>query len=84
MLAAMLALFVARSGGGTLELADQAGDIRVTFKHYNLPSRRYAVGDDDHADVLHLYAINLPLLAGTNLALLTVPFVLYAMFRYLY
>jgi 4-hydroxybenzoate polyprenyltransferase len=33
-----------------------------------------------------LYTIEAPsvLLAGTNLALLTVPFVLYGMFRYLY
>lgn len=88
--AGMLALFLAigKRRQELLELAEQAGSVRVIFKHYNL-----ALLDDmlRMAMIITmmsyiLYTIEAPsvLLAGTNLALLTVPFVLYGMFRYLY
>lgn len=88
--AGMLALFLAigKRRQELLELADQAGSIRVIFKHYNL-----ALLDDMLRIAMIitmmsylLYTIEAPsaLLEGTNLALLTTPFVLYGMFRYLY
>lgn len=88
--AGMLALFLAigKRRQELLELADQAGSIRVIFKHYNL-----ALLDDMLRIAMIitmmsyiLYTIEAPsiLLADTNLPLLTVPFVLYGMFRYLY
>jgi len=87
---AFLALFLAigKRRQELLLLAEKAGDIRVTFDQYNLPML-----DDMLRLVMFgammgyiLYAIEAPsaLLAGSNLALLTVPFVLYAIFRYLY
>ena len=87
---AMLALFLAigKRRQELLELAEQAGDIRVTFKHYNLPLLDDMLRMSMIVTMISyiLYTIEAPsvLLAGSNLALLTVPFVLYAMFRYLY
>lgn len=87
---ALLALFLAvgKRRQELLLLAEKAGSIRVTFEHYNLPLL------DDMlrmvmVSVLITYTIytietESPVLAGTNLALLTVPFVLYGIFRYLY
>lgn len=87
---ALLALFLAigKRRQELLLLAEKAGSIRVTFEHYNL-----ALLDDMLRMVMvsvlmtyTLYTIETqsPSLAGSNLALLTVPFVLYAIFRYLY
>ncbi len=87
---ALLALFliVGKRRQELLQLAEQAGSLRVTLRHYNLP-----LLDDMLRMVMTgtlitylLYTIEAPsiLLAGTNLALLTVPFVLYGVFRYLY
>lgn len=87
---ALLALFLAigKRRQELLMLSEKAGSIRITLDHYNLPML-----DDMLRMVMTgtiiaylLYAIEAPsmLLAGTNLALLTVPFVLYGMFRYLY
>jgi 4-hydroxybenzoate polyprenyltransferase len=87
---AMLALFlsVGKRRQELLELAEQAGSIRVIFKHYNLPLLDDMLRMSMIVAVMSyiLYTIEAPsvLLAGTNLSLLTVPFVLYGMFRYLY
>lgn len=86
----LLALFliVGKRRQELLALAEKAGTIRVTLEHYNLPML-----DDMLRMVMTgtiiaylLYAIEAPsaLLAGTDLALLTVPFVMYGMFRYLF
>jgi 4-hydroxybenzoate polyprenyltransferase len=87
---ALLALFLAISKRRQelLQLAEKAGSLRKTFKHYNLQ-----LLDEMQRMVINgilityiLYTIEAPTarLAGTNLALLTVPFVLYGIFRYLY
>lgn len=87
---ALLALFltVGKRRQELLLLADKAGDVRVTLDQYNLPLlddmlRMVTTGT---LIAYLLYTIEAPsiLLAGTNLALLTVPFVLYGVFRYLY
>jgi len=87
---ALLSLFliIGKRRQELLLVAQEAGTTRVTLEQYNLP-----LLDDMLRIVITgtiicylLYAIEAPsvLLAGTNLALLTVPFVLYGMFRYLY
>ena len=69
-------------------LADGAAEARPIFKEYNLPLL------DDMLRLVTtgtlityiLYTIEAPsvLLAGNNLALITVPFIMYVIFRYLY
>ena len=87
---ALLALFlvIGKRRQELLQLAEKAGTIRVTLDSYNLP-----LLDDMLRMVMTgtliaylLYTIEAPsiLLAGSNLALLTVPFVLYGLFRYMY
>jgi 4-hydroxybenzoate polyprenyltransferase len=87
---ALLALFlvIGKRRQELIELGASAGGIRVTLDSYNL-----ALLDDMLRMVTTstliaylLYTIEAPsvLLAGTKLALLTVPFVLYALWRYLY
>ncbi len=88
--AALLAFFliIGKRRQELLELGDDAGNIRATLGSYNLP-----LLDDMLRMVMTstliaylLYTIEAPsvLLAGTKLGLLTVPFVLYALWRYLY
>ncbi|MDX2160592.1 MAG: decaprenyl-phosphate phosphoribosyltransferase [bacterium] len=87
---ALLSLFLAvgKRRQELLQMAEKSGDVRITLEQYNLP-----LLDDMLRMVMTgtliaylLYAIEAPsvLLAGNNLALLTVPFVLYGMFRYLF
>ncbi len=87
---ALLALFliIGKRRQELIELGDNAGSIRTTLDSYNLP-----LLDDMLRMVMTstliaylLYTIEAPsvLLAGTKLALVTVPFVLYALWRYLY
>jgi 4-hydroxybenzoate polyprenyltransferase len=87
---ALLAFFliIGKRRQELLELGDDAGNIRATLGSYNLP-----LLDDMLRMVMTstliaylLYTIEAPsvLLAGTKLGLLTVPFVLYALWRYLY
>lgn len=87
---ALLALFLAvgKRRQELVLLGDQASQVRPIFKHYNM-----ALLDDMLRIVTTstlmaytLYAIEEPsrALRGTNLALLTVPFVVYSIFRYLY
>jgi len=87
----LLALFLAiskRRQELILLGADKAGDIRQTFKEYNLPllDDMLRIVTTSTFIAYTLYTIEAPSdrLAGTNLALVTVPFVLYALFRYLY
>jgi 4-hydroxybenzoate polyprenyltransferase len=86
----LLALFliIGKRRQELLELGEGAGAIRSTLASYNLPML-----DDMLRMVMTstliaylLYTIEEPskLLAGTKLGLLTVPFVLYALWRYLY
>ena len=87
---ALLALFliIGKRRQELIELGAGAGSIRVTLDSYTLP-----LLDDMLRMVMTstliaylLYTIEAPsvLLAGTKLALVTVPFVLYALWRYLY
>lgn len=87
---ALLALFliIGKRRQELLQLADKAGSVRITLRQYNLP-----LLDDMLRMVMTgtliaylLYTIEEPseLLQGSNLALLTVPFVVYGVFRYLY
>ncbi len=87
---ALLALFlaIAKRRQELLTLGPTAGDVRPIFKEYNL-----ALLDEMLRTVITstlvayiLYTIESPsiLLANTKLALITVPFVLYALFRYMY
>jgi 4-hydroxybenzoate polyprenyltransferase len=87
---ALLALFliIGKRRQELLELADKAGTIRVTLDNYNLPllddMMRFSMFGTFMAYLL--YTIERPsvLLAGNNMTLLTVPFVVYGLFRYLY
>lgn len=87
---ALLALFliVGKRRQELLQLAEQAGSLRVTLRHYNLPllddMLRMVMTGTLITYLLYTIEAPSPLLAGTNLTLLTVPFVLYGMFRYLY
>lgn len=87
---ALLALFLAigKRRQELLLLAERAGTIRVTFEHYNLPllddMLRMVMVSVLMTYTLYTIETDSPSLAGTNLGLLTVPFVLYAIFRYLY
>jgi 4-hydroxybenzoate polyprenyltransferase len=87
---ALLALFlvVGKRRQELLQLAEQAGSTRVTLRHYNLPllddMLRMVMTGTLITYLLYTIEAPSPLLAGTNLALLTVPFVLYGVLRYLY
>ncbi len=87
---ALLALFLAvgKRRQELILLAGNAQNVRVTYKNYNL-----ALLDDmlrltttSTFITYLLYTIEAPTIkvADTNLALLTVPFVLYALLRYIY
>jgi 4-hydroxybenzoate polyprenyltransferase len=85
-----LALFLAigKRRQELLLLAEKAGTIRVTFKHYTLPllddMMRMVLVGTLMTYILSTIETTSPALAGTNLALLTIPFVVYGVFRYLY
>ena len=86
----LLALFlvIGKRRQELVMLADKAGSVRATLDSYNLPllDDMLRMVTTATLGTYILYTIEAPsiLLAGTNLALLTVPFVLYALFRYLY
>lgn len=87
---ALLALFliVGKRRQELLQLAEQAGSVRVTLRQYNLPllddMLRMVMTGTLITYLLYTIEAPSPLLAGTNLALLTVPFVLYGVLRYLF
>jgi 4-hydroxybenzoate polyprenyltransferase len=87
---ALLALFliVGKRRQELLMLGEDASSIRPVFKHYNLPllDELLRMVTTSILMAYILYAIEAPslLLAGNNLALITIPFVMYALFRYLY
>lgn len=86
----LLALFliIGKRRQELLLLADKAGSIRVTLDHYNLPMLDDMLRMVMTGTIISylLYTIEAPsaLLADSDLALITVPFVVYGMFRYLY
>jgi 4-hydroxybenzoate polyprenyltransferase len=69
-------------------LSDGATDVRPIFKQYNLPllDEMLRIVTTSTLITYILYTIEAPsiLLAGNKLALITVPFFMYALFRYLY
>jgi 4-hydroxybenzoate polyprenyltransferase len=69
-------------------MSDNATTVRPIFKQYNLPLLDDMLRTVTTSTLIAyiLYTIEAPsvLLAGNNLALITVPFVTYALFRYLY
>lgn len=87
---ALLALFLAigKRRQELITLGDNAAAVRPIFKDYNLPLLDSMLNIVTTSTLIAyiLYTIEAPslLLAGNNLALTTVPFVMYAMFRYLY
>jgi len=87
---ALLALFLAigKRRQELLSLGDNATNTRPIFDHYNLPllDDMLRIVTTSTLMAYILYTIEAPsiLLAGNNLAMITVPFVLYGLFRYLY
>jgi len=87
---ALFALFLAISKRRQelVMLSDAATDARPIFKEYNLPllDEMLRIVTTGTLITYILYTIEAPsvLLAGNNLALITVPFIMYVIFRYLY
>ena len=69
-------------------LAENAQNFRATYKDYNLPlldeMLRLVTTGTFVAYLLYTVEANTIRVANTSLALITVPFVLYALFRYMY
>lgn len=86
----LLALFLAigKRRQELIEMGENAINVRPIFEHYNLGliDDMMRVVTTSTLITYILYTIEAPsrLLAGTNMALLTVPFVMYGLFRYLY
>ncbi|MAS34296.1 MAG: decaprenyl-phosphate phosphoribosyltransferase [Anaerolineaceae bacterium] len=86
----LLALFLAigKRRQELLLLAENAQNVRVTYKDYNLPlldeMLRLVITSTFVAYLLYTVEADTIRVANTNLALITVPFVLYALFRYMY
>jgi 4-hydroxybenzoate polyprenyltransferase len=87
---ALLALFLAitKRRQELLALGPSAGETRPIFKDYNLALLDEMLRTVSTSTLVAyiLYTIESPsiLLANTKLALITVPFVLYGLFRYMY
>lgn len=88
--AGLLALFliIGKRRQELVTLGDKAVDVRPIFKDYNLPlideMLRVVTTSTLITYILYTVEAPSPLLADTNTALLTVPFVMYGLFRYLY
>ncbi len=86
----LLALFlvIGKRRQELLELADQAGTVRPSLAQYNLPlldeMLRMVITGTFLTYLFYTVESPSALLAGTQSGLLTVPFVLYALFRYMY
>jgi 4-hydroxybenzoate polyprenyltransferase len=87
---ALLALFLAitKRRQELLALGPSAGEARPIFKEYNLAllDEMLRIVSTSTLVAYILYTIESPsiLLANTKLALITVPFVMYGLFRYMY
>ncbi len=87
---ALLALFlaIAKRRQELLLLGDQAGELRVTFRHYNLAllddMLRLVTTSTFIAYLLYTVEADTIRVADTNTALITIPFVLYGLLRYLW
>ena len=87
---ALLALFlaIAKRRQELLLLADQAGELRVTFRHYNLvlldDMLRLVTTSTFIAYLLYTVEADTIRVAETNTALVTIPFVLYGLLGYLW
>jgi 4-hydroxybenzoate polyprenyltransferase len=87
---ALLALFLAigKRRQELVLLAENAQNVRVTYREYNLPlldeMLRLVTTGTFVAYLLYTVEARTIRVADTNLALITVPFVLYALFRYMY
>lgn len=81
-------LTIAKRRQELILLGSDAGQVRRIFEHYNLPLLdellRVTTTSTLIAYIVYTIETPSPLLAGTNLALVTVPFVMYGLFRYLY
>jgi 4-hydroxybenzoate polyprenyltransferase len=84
----LLALFlvVGKRRQELIDLGDHAVNVRRIYQDYNLPliDDMLRVVTTSTLITYILYTIEVPTKAGDNLALLTVPFVMYGLFRYLY
>ncbi len=86
----MLALFLAigKRRQELILLAENAENVRATYKDYNLPlldeMLRLVMTGTFVAYLLYTVESETILVANTNLALITVPFVLYGLFRYMF
>ncbi len=87
---ALLALFlaIAKRRQEFLLLAGQAADLRVTFRHYNLTllddMLRFVLTSTFVAYLLYTTEAETIRVANTNSALITIPFVLFGLLRYLW
>ncbi len=87
---ALLALFlvIAKRRQELLLLAGQAAEIRVTFRQYNLAllddMLRFVLTSTFVAYLLYATEADTIRVANTNSALVTIPFVLYGLLRYLW
>jgi 4-hydroxybenzoate polyprenyltransferase len=87
---ALLAMFLAigKRRQELVLLGDMASDIRPIYKHYNIALLddllRFSVMSTFLGYLLYTIETSPALLSTSNLALLTVPFVTYALMRYLY
>jgi 4-hydroxybenzoate polyprenyltransferase len=84
----LLALFlvVGKRRQELVTLGDHAVNVRRIYQEYNLPliDDMLRVVTTSTLITYILYTIEVPTKAGDNLALITVPFVMYGLFRYLY
>lgn len=86
----LLALFLAtgKRRQELILLAGNAQNVRATYKDYNLPlldeMLRLVMTGTFVAYLLYTVEAETIQVANTNLALITVPFVLYGLFRYMY
>jgi 4-hydroxybenzoate polyprenyltransferase len=86
----LLALFLAvgKRRQELILLGENANNVRAIFKEYNLPllddMLRVVTTSTLITYILYTIESNAPLLRGTSLGLLTIPFVMYGLFRYLY
>lgn len=88
--AGLLALFliIGKRRQELVTLGDKAAESRPIFRDYNLPlideMLRVVTTSTLITYILYTVEAPSPLLADTNTAVLTVPFVMYGLFRYLY